>query len=75
MGTTVGLLSAEDDDRDQTVSFSMTASALLTVRDNRLVVSGQLDFETVPSVTVNVTAQDSGVPPLMASTARSIQVL
>ncbi|XP_041351068.1 protocadherin Fat 4-like [Gigantopelta aegis] len=64
VGTMVGLLSADDDDRDQTISFSMMANPFLTVRDNRLVVSGQLDFETVPNIKVNITAQDSAVPPL-----------
>ena len=58
----VGILSAEDPDQGQTMSFTVADSSYFSVKDNQLVVNGDLDFETSPSTKVEVTATDNGLP-------------
>ncbi|KAH9509326.1 hypothetical protein Btru_046779 [Bulinus truncatus] len=63
VGSQVGVLSAQDPDVGQTISFTITNSDFFTVNGNFLIVTGGLDFETAPRVTVEVTATDTGTPP------------
>ncbi|KAI8744489.1 protocadherin Fat 4, partial [Biomphalaria glabrata] len=61
--STVGVLSAQDSDVGQTITFTVANSDCFSVNGNLLIVSGMLDFETAPRLLVEVTATDSGTPP------------
>lgn len=67
LDTAIGTLTAEDTDKDQSISFSVQNSNYVTVKDDKLVVLGQLDFETSPNFTIMVVASDNALIPKSVS--------
>jgi hypothetical protein len=69
LGAKVGVLSAQDEDADQTLKFTVENSDKVPFgsKGNDLVVDGTLDYELASTVSVKIIATDDGVPPLSVS--------
>lgn len=67
IGTVVGTLSAEDVDRGQNLTFSLSDTSNLVVEGDQVKVTGSIDFEQMTLLTFKATATDDGHPPRSVS--------
>lgn len=67
IGTVVGRLSAEDVDRGQNLTFSLSDTSNLVVEGDQVKVTGSIDFEQMTFLTFKATATDDGHPPRAVS--------
>ncbi|KAL5009032.1 hypothetical protein ScPMuIL_014613 [Solemya velum] len=75
VGTVVGDLSAEDRDTGQKLSYTLAKNDYFTVKSSQVVVNGHIDFEQEQTLSINVTATDSGTPALSVSAPFKLQVV
>lgn len=76
VGDVVTQLSATDQDVGQSLFFSVeTAATNFKVIDSKLVLSRPLDFETNPSLSVEITVTDSGSPALSAKSTFNFKIV
>ncbi|XP_060077517.1 protocadherin Fat 4-like [Ylistrum balloti] len=67
MGTVVGSFLATDDDFDQQITYSLLSNDFFTVAGDELMVDGELDYESSPTIALGVIASDDGLPPMSIS--------
>ncbi|XP_064622227.1 protocadherin Fat 4-like isoform X2 [Lineus longissimus] len=77
VGTEIGTPTASDQDKGQTLTFSVAGAAVETfiVVNGAVVLKKPVDFETLSSYKVTVVATDDGTPKMSASAEFTVSVL
>ncbi|XP_033733451.1 protocadherin Fat 4-like [Pecten maximus] len=75
MGTVVGSFIATDDDINQHITYSLLSNDYFTVAGNELMVDGEIDYESSPTITLEVLASDDGLPQMSVSVNVTVRVV
>ena len=63
IGSVISLISAMDDDFNQTLTYTVDNPVFSTI-NNQLILAQQLDYSHKPSIPIIIRATDNGEPPL-----------